>query len=661
MSNEYGKTMKRLILSFGLAILITACKPQQTVYLSDLDLSYMTSGWGTPKVDSSVTGTPLSIAGVVYERGVGSHASSEMAFVHDGSAGRFTAMVGLDDNASDTGSVEFFVFTDRGVAFSSGVMRTGDPAMPVDVNLRGVHELFLIATTTADGQAYDHANWADAQFKCNAVPQPTDCHMNEEPYLLTPPAASTPRINGAKVYGVTPGKPFIFRIAATGERPMNFSAKDLPEGLILNAETGIITGTSPVRGEYNITITASNSQGACVDTLKIVSGDKLALTPHMGWNSWYIHLLGVTQKDMEDAAQAMVSSGLADYGYCFVNIDDGWMVKVNSDDPIIGGPLRDKDGTILCNKNFPNMRAFTDLVHSLGLKAGLYTSPGTSTCGGYAGALHHEEQDAKTFAEWGFDFLKYDWCSYGSDTKNESDDPDYFRKPYRKMNSYLRKLPRDIIYNLCQYGMDNVWEWGAEVGGQSWRTRGDIGGPSLVDNMFSMGFFQGTIKDYSGPGGWNDPDYLLFGDIYDFQTGGTKRSDLSPSEQYTCMTLWCMISAPLIFSGDITTLDEFTLNVLCNAEVIAVDQDPLGKSGYCVSDESMIEVWEKPLADGSWAVSVFNRRPTRASVEIDWGKLGYGEVKQVRDLWRQVDMGDIHAVSKLDIPRHGCMMFKMVK
>ncbi|WP_106832008.1 NPCBM/NEW2 domain-containing protein [Parabacteroides pacaensis] len=650
--------MKNVLTSLILVFVCFACGSRQTIYLSDMDISKMSSGWGTPKADSSITGKPLSIAGARFLRGVGTHAGSEMRLAHDRSAGTFKAMVGVDDHASQSRNVEFYVFTDKGVAFESGVMKKGDPAKQVAVDLKGVSELFLVVSSSTDGQDHDHADWADAYF---TVQRPLTALLpeKESTYILTPEAPAEPRMNGAKVYGVTPGKPFLFKIAATGNKPMKYLAKGLPEGLHLDEKTGIITGVSPRKGEYKVGLTIANSSGECEDTLKIVSGEHLALTPPMGWNSWYIHMLHVTQKDMEEAAKAMVNTGLADYGYSFVNIDDGWNIRVNSEDNRRGGPVRNPDGSLRCNADFPDMKAFTDLAHSLGLKAGIYISPGTATCGGYAGSLHHEKQDARQFAGWGFDFLKYDWCSYGGDVKDDGKDNLYFKRPYMLMGELLKEQSRDVVFNLCQYGMDNVWEWGREVGGHCWRTKGDIGGPNLVDNMFSMGFFQGSIKEYSGPGGWNDPDYLLFGDIYDFEKGGHKKSDLSPSEQYTCMTLWCMLSAPLIFSGDITTLDKFTLNLLCNPELIAINQDEAGKSGYCIFNRALVEIWEKPLANGEWAVAVFNRRPLDSEITIDWEKLGYGSATEIRNLWEQRDVTDMQSISKLKMKRHGCMAFRM--
>ncbi len=253
----------------------------------------------------------------------------------------------------------------------------------------------------------------------------------EEAVILTPPAPATPRINGPKIFGVRPGHPFLFTIAATGQRPMQFAVDNLPAGLHVDPQSGQITGSLAGRGQYVVTFRAKNALGQAERTFKIVCGDTLALTPHMGWNSWYIWTDHVTDKILRDAADAMVSSGMMQHGYMYVNVDDCWAVNPKSADPTYGGQPRDAQGNVHSNQRFPDMKALADYIHGKGLKAGLYTSPGPLTCGGCVGAYQHEEQDARQFAAWGFDFLKYDWCSYGEVAKN----PDLaaLQKPYRKM------------------------------------------------------------------------------------------------------------------------------------------------------------------------------------------------------------------------------------
>lgn len=574
-----------------------------------------------------------------------------------GESGKFTATVGVSGLDDPKSPLSFYAFTNKGVAFSSGIMKKGDKPKSVDIDLKGVTDLYLVTESPQGGTVFNLSDWTEAVFRVYTRPVAEIIQPEEERYILTPAPSVVPRINGAKIVGASPNKPFLFTIATTGERPIAFAAEGLPEGLNLDTERGIITGAALHAGNYPVTVTATNQKGTCKEAIEIVIGGDLALTPHMGWNSWYIYATGVTQEIMERSAQAMYNEGLVNFGYTYVNIDDGWEIKAGSDDPVIGVPVRHRDGTIRTNKNFPDMKKMTDLIHNLGLKAGLYSSPGRTTCGGYAGSLGYEALDIKTFADWGFDFLKYDWCSYGNEVR-EPELADY-QKPYRQIGRLCRESERDIILNMCQYGMGDVWKWGKEVGGHSWRTTGDIGDTqNLIANMFRIGFFQEQLKDYSGPGGWNDPDYLLFGNIYDWNNKTQRQSPYSASEHYTCMTLWSMMSAPLIFSGDITNLDAFTKNILCNAEVIDVNQDRSGKQGRCVCNRDLVEIWQKELSDGTTAIAVFNKRPVGNKIGIDWEELGY-EKGKVRDLWRQKDLGDLSEVTFFDIPRHGCVLLKI--
>ncbi|HLA86167.1 MAG TPA: putative Ig domain-containing protein, partial [Thermoguttaceae bacterium] len=276
--------------------------------------------------------------------------------------------------------------------------------------------------------------------------------------ILTPKPAAAPHINAPAVHGCRPGRPFLFRIPSTGNRPMEFSVRDLPDGLQLDPAAGIITGTVPAaRGEYSITLEARNAEGADRRPMKLVVGDQLAFTPPMGWNSWYIHYSRVTEKHMRDAADAMIASGMADFGYQYVNVDDCWTKHRND------RPYRDVEGRLLTNSKFPDVKGMVDYIHSKGLKAGTYISPGRWTCAGYVGSLGHERQDAEQFAAWGFDFLKYDWCSYGSYDPKQN--VEILKKPYILMGDLLKQANRDIVLNLCQYGMGDVWKWGGQVGG----------------------------------------------------------------------------------------------------------------------------------------------------------------------------------------------------
>jgi alpha-galactosidase len=640
-----------------------ACRAQgstRTVRLSSLDLTKATQGWGKPQVDKNVRGTwPISVGGRKFDHGFGTHAPGALYVDLRGGCARFTAFVGVDDDVkgNPAASVTFQVVGDGRSLFRSGVMKAGQPAAKVDLDVKGMRTLALVVGAAGDGISFDNADWAGATFEVTGEQPETIDAPREEAVILTPRPPRPPRINGPKVFGVRPGSPFLFTIPATGERPMEFSARDLPAGLSLDPTNGRITGSVKEKGEYLITLRAQNALGTAERGFRIVVGDQLALTPPMGWNSWYTHFDKVTDQIMRAAADAMVSTGMINHGYAYVNIDDGWMVKPGSNDPLLGGRPRDANGMINACGKFPDMKAMTGYIHSKGLKAGLYTSPGPRTCAGYEGAYQHEEQDAKRFAEWGFDFLKYDWCSYDKIAKDKS--LPELKKPYEGMNAALRKLDRDFIFNLCQYGMGDVWKWGAEVGGHCWRTAGDLGyAPGgLWGNVDRIGFSQNGLETYAGPGHWNDPDYLLIGHIG--WKGAIRPTPLTPNEQYTHVSLWCLLASPLIFSGDMTKLDDFTLSLLTNDEVIDVDQDPLGRQGARVAQVEETEVWAKDMEDGSKAVGLFNRGEAEQKVVAKWSDLGLKGEHVVRDLWRQKDVGTFKDRFEATVPRHGVVLVRI--
>ncbi len=479
--------------------------------------------------------------------------------------------------------------------------------------------------------------------------------------ILTPKPPDAPRINGPEIYGVRPGSPFIYRIPVTGKRPIRFDVEKLPGELSIDKNTGIVTGKIMTRGTYPVILKAGNAEGEFRRDFLIVVGDTLALTPPMGWNSWYIHYDRISDSLMRQAADEMIATGMADFGYQYVNIDDCWMVKAESDDPAVGGPMRTEEGLLLTNTRFPDMTAMTDYIHGKGLKAGLYISPGPTTCAGYAGSYEHEQQDAETFAGWGFDFLKYDWCSYGQlvDPQTKED----YIKPYRQMWKILQSLDRDIVLNLCQYGMGDVWTWGGQVG-NCWRTTGDLGLEENSDlpGFYSIGFSNALHWEYARPGGWNDPDYILIGWVGDAHHMGVGTpTALTPDEQYSYMSMWSLMAAPLIFSGDMGRLDEFTLNVLCNHEVIAVNQDRLGKQARILRKTENELILIKEMADSSLSVGLFNLDLNPAEIQLTWEEAGITGKWTLRDLWRQQDIGRYDGIFSARVPSHGVILTRFYK
>jgi hypothetical protein len=397
------------------------------------------------------------------------------------------------------------------------------------------------------------------------------------------------------------------------------------------------------KGEYLVKLTVENPLGYAERDLKIIVGDVISLTPPLGWNSWNCWGLSVSDKKVRQSADAVVTSGLINHGWSYINIDDGWE------------DTHDKNGNILTNSKFPNMPALCNYVHSLGLKIGIYSSPGPKTCGGYEGSYTFEAKDAMNYANWGIDYLKYDWCSYG----NIAPDPtlDQMKKPYKEMKHALRKANRDIHYSLCQYGMGDVWTWGAEVDGNSWRTTGDI--EDTWESLSSIGFSQGKCSPWSAPGRWNDPDMLIVGWVG--WGPALHYTRLTPSEQYTHITLWSLLAAPLLIGCDLDQLDAFTLNLLTNDEVLAINQDPLGRQAAQIRVTDEYEIWARDLEDGSKAIGLFNKTEKPLNIPVDLKYLQLEGKCTMRDVWSQRDLGKVNGHFEMKTRPHGARLVILSK
>lgn len=465
-------------------------------------------------------------------------------------------------------------------------------------------------------------------------------------YVLTPKAPKTPRYNGPVVYGVRPGSPVIFKIPVSGEKPMKYSAEGLPEGLQIDAEQGVLSGSVSQARVYTFTLKATNAHGTMEQPFTLRVGDKIGLTPAMGWNSWNCWGLSVSQEKVMSSATALLDKGLADYGYSYVNIDDAWEAE-----------KRLPDGRITPNAKFPDMKGLGDWLHQRGLKFGIYSSPGPLTCGQYLGSYQHELQDAETYNSWGIDFLKYDWCYYSEvfDTLKDQTVASYVR-PYLLMEKYLRAQPRDIWYSLCQYGMGDVWKWGYAIDANSWRTTGDI--TDTWRSVCEIGFdAEADLYPYAQPGHWNDPDMLTVGKV---GWGAELRdSRLTTDEQYSHISLWALLAANMLIGCDLSQIDDFTFGLLCNNEVNAVDQDPLGKQAKREVKDGDIQIWMRPLVDGSHAVGIFNMSEQEQVVDFSryYQQCGIATLKSARDLWRQQDLDTQNVTYR--IAPHGVRFIKI--
>ncbi|MBQ7622476.1 MAG: putative Ig domain-containing protein [Bacteroidales bacterium] len=494
--------------------------------------------------------------------------------------------------------------------------------------------------------------------------------VDNSAYILTPKAPDTPRINGAKVYGVRPGADFLYRIPATGVRPMSFAAKGLPKGLKLDASTGIITGKVKKAGTYKVTLTATNALGSTEREFTVKVGDRIALTPPMGWNSWNCWGNSVSQEKVMISARAMLEKGLADYGWSYINIDDGWQ-------GLRGG----KYNAIQPNSKFADMKELADFLHSNGLKLGIYSGPWVATYAAHIGTscdspdgkykmvedgivdeffkldrskmkrdslwffgeYSFARQDARQWADWGVDYLKYDW---------NPTDPWWLRD----MRDALLATGRDIVYSISN---SSKLAMGPALGknAECWRTTGDI--RDNWDSIYKIGF-EGQDKwaGFKCPGNWPDADMLVVGKVgWGPKTHWTK---LTADEQYTHITLWSILASPLLIGCDMGELDDFTLSLLCNSEVIDVNQDALGIQGARQEGDDKHAIYVKPLEDGSMAVAMFNFTGEPLKMGFQPVKLGLIGEQTVRDLWRQEDIAKVRQTDRWEseVAPHGTVFLK---
>lgn len=659
------KTGKNVIIALALWAnlwFVSSCNngPKREVWLDEVYKdSCFVQDWGIPQINQSVVWTPLTVNGVVYERGIGAHSISRMLYDLGGKAVSVSGLVGADDNNLYAGKLQFKIIGDKKELWKSGVMRKGDPVKEFNVSLSGIDKVLLLVEECGDGIMYDHADWLNVKFVTRgeitpipAWPKP----VAKEKYILTPEAPETPRINNPLVYGARPGNPFLMTIMASGNRPMTFEASGLPAGLKLDTSTGFITGKTELRGDFKVLLKAMNEKGVAEKEITLKIGDRIALTPPMGWNSWNCWGLSVDDEKVREAA-CMMNEKLHAYGWTYVNIDDGWEAAE-----------RTKQGELLSNEKFPDFKGLADYIHSLGLKFGIYSSPGPTTCGDYLGSYQHEEIDARTWGRWGVDYLKYDHCGYHAVQKDSEEKT--IREPYIVMRDALDKVDRDIVY-CVGYGAPNVWNWAREAGGELWRTTRDITDEWNV--VTAIGCFQDVCAQATAPGNYNDPDMLVVGKLGKAWREKVHESALTPDEQYSHISLWCILSAPLLIGCDMSDIDDFTLSLLTNNEVIAVNQDPLAAPATKLLTDNG-QIWYKKLYDGSYAVGFFQIDPyfilwdqdeaeaiqmKTYDFELALKQLGITGKVSVRDLWRQKDLGEYNGEFRTQVPYHGVSFVKI--
>jgi alpha-galactosidase len=631
------------------------------VAITSLDLNKIKQGYGSPQVDLAVDKHPLTINGKAFAHGLGTHADSYLAIKLDKGSTRFTASVGVDDEAGDAlARVKFLVCGEGKLLWQSNDMAYQQDAQPVDVDVTGVGTLVLAVVGTGDGNRFDHADWIDAKLEVTgSAPVTIDPPSLDQADILTPPVADTPRINGPKIFGVRPGSPFLYTIPASGKRPVQYAAVNLPHGLVVDASSGEISGVLGTAGTYDVTLQAKNDLGSAEKKFHIVVGAQIALTPPMGWSSWNCWFDNINQDKITRAAHAMVDSGLIQHGFAYVNIDDAWQgTRGGAYNAIQSDP-----------KRFPDIKAMVDEIHGLGLKAGIYSTPWATTYAGHVGGTsedadgkwdnsmrsgpknqkrlpfaigkyHFFTQDAKQWAEWGFDYLKFDWCP------NEPPET-------KEMFDALKASGRDIVFSLSNNSNNTLLQVLPDIApvANLWRISGDINDSwgSLSNNAMN----KDSWAPFNKPGNYNDPDMMVLGLTFGHPT------HLNHNEQYTHMSLWCLLSAPLILGCDLEKLDDFTKGLLTNDEVIDIDQDTLCKQATLVSKQGQNLVYAKLLEDGSLAVGLFNRGPMESPVAAQWSDLKISGKQVVRDLWRQKDLGAFDGSFSSPVGPHGVVLLKI--
>ncbi len=631
----------------------------QTITLSSfLNVGQSEHEFARPVLNRGPRDQPLRIAGQTFEQGVSVQAETTIALAPNGAV-LFSGLAGVDDVTATNDPVVLEVHGD-GKKLWSGELRKGQPAAAYDIDVGGLKELLLIVEDIGNKPSYAYADWVNAKFvfegeKPQTMPVPA---FAEQDVILTPPAPSAPRINGPRVFGVRPGSPFLLTVSATGVRPMHFAADGLPRGLRLDPIKGRITGRLTKAGLHFITLRASNAKGCAEQKLRVEVGERIALTPPWGWNSWNSWGSAVDQDKIMRSARAMVATGLINHGWSYINIDDGWQA-----------PRGRKHNALQGNNKFPDIKALCEEIHALGLKTGIYSTPWVQSYGGYPGGsldildgpwrktegpekinkkilpwaigkISFANNDSKQWAEWGVDYLKYDWNPIGVPETEE-------------MAKALRTSGRDIVFSLSNSAPFAKAAKLARLA-NAWRTTNDI--RDTWSSMSRIGFAQDKWRPFAGPGHWNDPDMLVVGYV---GWGKPHPTRLTPNEQYTHISLWCLLSAPLLLGNDLERLDAFTGNLLTNDEVLAVNQDPLGRQAAQVSVDGRRQIWAKVLEDGSHVVGLFNLAKREQSVTVEWEQLGLKGAQRVRDLWRQKDLGVMVQKYSVNVPRHGVVLIKL--
>jgi len=688
-------TILAALAALGL-LCVSPAHADEAVWLASLDLAKATQGFGKPQPDKSVDGHPLTLGGKTYAHGFGTHSRGILAVALDGGAKRFTATVGVDDEVgADKGSAEFQVLGDgRKILWASGLMRQGQPPKAVDVDLTGQRQILLRVTDGGDGYDFDHADWADAQFEVTGARPHTVTLTAREPVIAMNAAPAAPEIHGPTAVGIRSSTPLLWTIPVTGKWPMTFSAVNLPIGLSLSP-LGTITGTLAKPGDYAVRVTARNGAGRAERVVHFVAGPTLAQTPPMGWNSYDAY--GSNVNEAQTLANARyLRRNMQPYGWQYVVVDYRWYDPASATAPDNGEPgevlTMDDYGRLLPPANrFPSaangqgFQGLADQVHAMGLRFGIHIMRGIPRSAVKAnlpieGSVYKAADAARTgdtcpwcpdmvgvrgdtpagqayydslfrlYAAWGVDFVKMD------DTSSP-----YHTDEIEAVHRAIDKCGRSIVYSLSP-GETPVTQ-GAHVAAHAsmWRESGDFwDGWDALDHEFTLG---AQWRPFAAPGHWPDGDMLPLGHLSlgGRPVGRDRQTRFTHNEQMTLLSLWSLLPSPLMVGANLPDNDPWTLALLTNPDVLAVNQDSLGAAGEPVSQADGLEVWAKKMADGSLAVGLFNRGEIEDIATADWSKLGITGGYAVRDLWLRKNLGRFKDKYAASVPSHGVVLLRLTE
>ncbi len=698
-----GKLWNAAPAAFALLCISAAPSHADRVWLASLDLSNVEQGWGKASADKSVDGHPITLGGRVFEHGLGTHSTGIFTVDLDRGSRRFTAWAGIDDETQKRGSVEFQVVGDGKILWSSGILRGGDPPKRVDVGVSMVNRLALIVGDAGDGFEYDHADWADASFDVVGAAPHSAKKAESNPSVAAPFEPNKPVITSPAIFGVRPQTPTLFTITATGTRPIKYSASGLPPGLKIDEATGRITGTQPVYATiplvYNVHIKASNIHGSDSRTLMIVVADQVAVTPPLGWNSYDCFGDDVTEAEVMANAR-YVNEKLHQHGWEYIVVDYRWYdpnASKNPNDANIHkgeGLTMDANGRLTPSPNrFPSaegglgFKPLADRIHSMGLKFGIHVMRGITRAAvkqnfPIEGSPYHASEAANTantcswcsdmygvdaskpagqawydsllrlYASWGVDYIKVDDMS-----------SPYSTLEIEAVHKAIEKCGRSIVLSLspgetpiedARNVVANANLWG--ISGDFWDNWG------AVNHQFDL---LERWKGYGGPGHWPDADMIPLGhvSVSGRSVGPDRRTGLTKDEQMTMISLWALAPSPMMLGMNLPDNDPWTLSLISNDEVLAVNQDPLGKQALrepLPGTSALSEVWVRDMADGSKVVGLFNRIGVPMPIRIEWANIGIRTTKSVRDLWRREDLPHLGAGYETTLGPHGAILLRVV-